>query len=175
MILMLCAMVCCRAQSWTVWYGTNLSNEVNNGELKHWHYANGGVDYTRHLSQWDLTLGAGLSNKGGLLHASYAQLEGNAGYRFLDTHNRFSLSALTGPFFGVKLKDTHQDWIPNFPELRPVTFGWQAGVLLRFRPVALKVGYERALMGYYDKATTENYMLPTSAIHSLFLRVGVEF
>ena len=34
-----------QAQRWTVWYGVNLSNEMKNGPLKEWHFANGGVDY----------------------------------------------------------------------------------------------------------------------------------
>ena len=49
------------AQRWTIWYGVNLSNEMKNGALKEWHFANGGVDYTIPVSHLDFTIGAGLN------------------------------------------------------------------------------------------------------------------
>lgn len=170
------------AQHWTVWYGVGLSNEMKAGPLTQWHFANGGVDYTIPASRWDFTIGAGLSTKGGLLRANYVQLEGNAGYRFLDLPYGFRLSALMGPFFGVRVADNRKDWVPFMPELKPCLFGWQAGFLLGFKFVALKIGYEQALTGYYDKSVSTQYVnadgkpsFPTSKPHSLFIRLGFEF
>ena len=170
------------AQRWTIWYGVNLSNEMKNGPLKAWHFANGGVDYTIPVSQWDFTVGAGLNTTGGRRRINYAQLESNAGYRFLDTDSGFKLSALAGPFVGIRVADDRNLWAPQPPKVKPAAWGWQAGVLLRFRSVALKVGYQQALNGYYDSAVSSQFytadgqpFFPTSRCHSLFIRLGFTF
>lgn len=171
-----------QAQRWTVWYGVNLSNEMKNGPLKEWHFANGGVDYTIPVSQWDFTVGAGLHTTGGVRRINYAQVESNAGYRFLDTDKGFKLSVLTGPFLGIRVADDRNYWAPLPPEVKPATWGWQAGVLLRFRPVALKIGYQQAVEGYYDPVVSSQFhtadgrlTYPTTKCHSLFIRLGFTF
>ena len=170
------------AQRWTVWYGVNLSNELKNGPLKQWHFANAGVDYAIPVSQWDFTVGAGLNTKGGELRVNYAQLEGNVGYRFLDTPSGFALSALAGPYCGIRVSDNRKDWVPLLPELNPLLFGWQAGVKFQFKPIAIKVGYEQALTGYYDASVSSQIVkgngdpsFPTTKPHSVFVRIGYTF
>lgn len=124
-----------QAQRWTIWYGVNLSNEMKNGPLKAWHFANGGVDYTIPVSQWDFTVGAGLNTTGGRRRINYAQLESNAGYRFLDTDSGFKLSALAGPFVGIRVADDRNLWAPQPPEVKPAAWG-----VAGRRPAALPLG-----------------------------------
>lgn len=181
-LLLLCVTVSAQAQRWTVWYDVNYSNELKGGQLKHWHFANGGVDCTFPVSRWDLTVGAGLNTTGGLLRINYAQLETNAGYRFVDAPSGFSLSALVGPYCGIRVADNHKDWTPFMPEPNRFAFGWQAGIQIGFKPIVLKVGYEQALTAYYDKSITDTMVnadgsptLPTAKPHSLFIRIGYMF
>jgi len=182
MITMLSGYTESYAQRWTVWYDVNYSNELKGGPLKHWHFANGGVDCTFPVSRWDLTVGAGLNTTGGLLRINYAQLETNAGYRFVDTPSGFRLSALAGPYCGIRVADNHKDWTPFMPEPNRFAFGWQAGIQVGFKPFVLKVGYEQALTAYYDKSITDTMVnadgsptLPTAKPHSLFIRIGYMF
>ncbi len=170
------------AQRWTIWYGVNLSNEMKNGALKEWHFANGGVDYTIPVSHLDFTIGAGLNTTGGRRRINYAQLESNAGYRFVDSPKGLKLSAIAGPYLGIKVADDRNDYAPLPPAVKPVTCGWQAGVVMRFRPISLKVGYEQALVGYYDASVSSQYYkadgqpaYPTTRPHSLFIRLGFTF
>ena len=170
------------AQRWTIWYGVNLSNEMKNGALKEWHFANGGVDYTIPVSHWDITMGAGLNTTGGVRRINYAQLESNAGYRFVDAPNGLKMSVIAGPYLGIKVADDRNDWAPLLPDVKPVTCGWQAGVVMRFKPISLKIGYEQALLGYYDASVSAQYYtsagkptFPTTRPHSLFVRLGFTF
>ncbi len=170
------------AQRWTVWYGVNLANEMKNGALKEWHFANGGVDYTMPVSHMDYTIGAGLKTTGGVRRINYAQLEGNAGYRFVDSPKGIKISAIAGPYLGVKVADDSKYWAPTPPEVKPFTCGWQVGLVTRIKPISLKIGYEQALLGYYDAAISEQYITadgkptwPTSKPHSLFVRLGFIF
>ena len=170
------------AQRWTIWYGVNLSNEMKNGALKEWHFANGGVDYTIPVSHLDFTIGAGLNTTGGQRRINYAQLEGTAGYRFVDSPKGLKLSAIAGPYLGVKVADDSNEWVPLLPAVKPVTCGWQAGVVMRFRPISLKIGYEQALVGYYDASVSSQIVkgngepsFPTTRPHSLFVRLGFTF
>ena len=181
-LLLLCVTVSAQAQRWTVWYGVNCANEMQRGPLYHWHFANGGVDYTIPVSHLDFTIGAGLNTTGGRRRINYAQLESNAGYRFVDSPKGLKLSAIAGPYLGIKVADDRNDYAPLPPAVKPVTCGWQAGVVMRFRPISLKVGYEQALVGYYDASVSSQYYkadgqpaYPTTRPHSLFVRLGFTF
>ena len=66
--------------------------------------------------------------------------------------------------------------------VNPTLFGWQTGILLRLRPVALKVGYEQSLTGYYNADIMSQSFrgdgspyFPTTKPHSLFVRLGFVF
>jgi hypothetical protein len=61
-------------------------------------------------------------------------------------------------------------------------FGWQAGLSMKLRFIALKIGYERSLKSYWDPAFSEaihmsngKELLTTSIHHSLFIRLGFTF
>lgn len=171
-LFLACVAVSVKAQRWTVWYGVNYSNEIKSGPLNHWHFANGGIDYSIPVNSWNFTIGAGLNTKGGLLRVNYAQLEGNAAFHLVNIPDGFQVSAFTGPCFDIRVADNRKDWVPFFPKLNPISVGWQAGILAGFKSFALKVGYERALTGYYDHATTINNAMPSSITHSLIIRFG---
>ena len=170
------------AQRWTIWYGINYSNEMKNGPLYRRHVRDFGVDYAIPVSRWDYTVGAGVNEKGGAYRVKYAQIEGNAGYRFIDTPRGFRVSALAGPFFGIRVDDDRDKWVPLYSPTQPTLFGWQAGLSLKFKPVALKIGYEQALTSYFNKEITTqtvyadgSRVYPTTRPQSLFIRLGVTF
>ena len=110
------------AQRWTVWYGINYTNEIKNGPLNQWRIANGGVDYTIPVSRWDYTAGVGFNTKGSSHRVNYVQLEGNAGYRFIDTPYGFRVSALAGPFFGIRVADDRYELNVSFSANQDVEF-----------------------------------------------------
>ena len=92
------------------------------------------------------------------------------------------ISAIAGPYLGVKVADDSKYWAPTPPEVKPFTCGWQVGLVTRIKPISLKIGYEQALLGYYDAAISEQYITadgkptwPTSKPHSLFVRLGFIF
>ena len=174
------------AQHWTVWYGVGLSQyaitkDVVSTAPASWRFANAGVDYRIPVGRWDFTLGAGFNTKGSSYRVHFAQLEGNAGYRFVETQKHFSVSAFTGPYFGVKVADDKDIWVTY----SPVSVGWQGGLLLRYRPVSLKVGYERSfntlvqsISGsvFPDQSGNSHTSTQVTIIpHGLFIRLGFEF
>ncbi len=182
LVLLLGIVTSAAAQRWTVWYGINYTNEIKNGPLNQWRIANGGVDYTIPVSRWDYTAGVGFNTKGSSHRVNYVQLEGNAGYRFIDTPYGFRVSALAGPFFGIRVADDRYDWVPNYDATNPTLFGWQAGVLMKFNFIALKIGYEQALTSFYnEQVTTETFyadgrrVFMTTRPQSLFIRLGFTF
>lgn len=169
------------AQRWTIWYGVNYSGEMKSIEpLYQWRFANAGVDYAFPVSRWDFTLGAGLNTKGGYKRVNYAQLEGNAGYRFIDRPGSVQVSAWAGPFFGLRVADNLGE-VPAELETKPTMTGWQAGLLMKFKFIALKVGYEQALTGYWGQDVFNTRpligysLMTTSTPHSLFIRLGYAF
>ena len=171
------------AQRWTIWYGANYSGEMKSIEPYYqWRFANAGVDYTIPVSRWDFTVGAGLNTKGAFHRLNYAQLEGNVGFRFIDTPQGFRVSALTGPCFGIRVADDLGE-VPAIMEARPTIFGWQGGISMKYKFLALKVGYEHPLSGYWVSDIFERigepiigYRLMTTAKpQSLFIRLGITF
>lgn len=169
------------AQRWTVWYGVNYSGEMKSLEPhSEWRLANAGLDYTLPVARWDFTGGIGLNTKGGYTRVNYAQLEGNVGYRFVDTPTGFRVSAMTGPCFGIRVADDLGE-VPDYLMTKPAIIGWQAGVLMKFKYIALKVGYEQSLTGYWDpdvfneRPNMGYYVQTTSKPLSLFIRLGFVF
>ncbi len=162
------------AQRWTIWYGVSISDEIRNSSNSYnpkLHFSNCGVDYAFMVSNWDFTLGAGLNTKGQNCQINYAQLEGNAAYRFINTDSGFSLSALTGPYFGVKVADNSSDWDSGV-QYEPRSVGWQAGIqMIFFKRLSLKVGYERAFNTPMKGYAQSSDKIP----HSLFIRIGDAF
>ena len=180
--------VCCaKAQHWTIWYGVNVSqyaimkNVVSNNSWD-WRFANAGVDYRFMAGRWDFALGAGLNTKGSSERVHFAQIETNAGYRFVETQKNFSASVFTGPYLGLKLFD---DKKVTHITYNPVSIGWQGGLLIRYRPVSLKVGYERSfntlvlsLPGSLfprKSGTSQSAQSVTMIPHAIFVRLGFEF
>ena len=183
------------AQRWTVWYGINYSGNTNDPQLFYqWRLANAGVDYTFPMSRWDFTGGVGFNTKGADARVNYAQIEGNVGYRFIDTPKGFRVSAFTGPCFGIRVADDQGDKVPIHiirettsdeqidSAICPTLFGWHAGLSMKLRFIALKIGYERSLKSYWDPAFSEaihmsngKELLTTSIHHSLFIRLGFMF
>jgi hypothetical protein len=162
------------AQRWTIWYGVSISDEIRNSSNSYnpkLHFSNCGVDYAFMVSNWDFTLGAGLNTKGHAYQINYAQLEGNAAYRFINTDSGFSLSALTGPYFGVKIADNSRNWVPGI-KFQSCSVGWQAGIqMIFFKRLSLKVGYERAFNSPIKGYAQSSDRIP----HSLFIRIGDAF
>ena len=179
--------VCCaKAQHWTIWYGANVSQyaiikDVVSNHQWEWRFANAGVDYRFLAGRWDFALGAGLNTKGSGHRVHFVQIETNAGYRFVETQGRFSASAFTGPYLGLKLFDDKDTGVTY----NPVSIGWQGGLLIRYRPVSLKVGYERSfntlvrsLSGsvFPDMSGTSRPAQSVTMIpHAIFVRLGFEF
>ncbi len=168
LFVMLCLALSANAQRWTLWYGVAISDETGhqsgfkNAEC---HFSNFGLDYTWMVPKWDLTLGVGLNTKGGQYITNYAQLEANAAYRFIDTDSGFSLSALAGPYFGVKVSD-------GAMYAKPYSVGWQVGIqMIVFNHISLKVGYERALT-IPTKGSRHGF---DDIPHTIFIRLGDVF
>ena len=128
------------------------------------------------------TLSAGLNTKGAFHRLNYAQLEGNVGFRFIDTPQGFRVSALTGPCFGIRVADDLGE-VPAIMEARPTIFGWQGGISMKYKFLALKVGYEHPLSGYWVSDIFERIgepiigyrLMTTSKPQSLFIRLGITF
>ena len=170
------------AQRWTIWYGVNYSGEMKSFEpLYTWRFANIGVDYTIPVSRWDFTAGAGLNTKGGYTRVNYAQMEGNVGFRIIDSPKGFRVSALVGPCFGIRVADNWNQ-LPDYWETNRTIFGWQAGLLMKYKFISLKVGYEQSLSGYwapdvFDKLAKHSLIgypvMRTSKPQALFIRLGI--
>ena len=145
-----------------------------------WRPANVGLDYTIPASRWDFTLGAGFNTKGGYTCINYGQVEGNIGYHFIERPSSFRVSAWAGPFFGLRMSDDLGE-VPANLKTRPTMTGWQAGFLMKYKFIALKVGYEQALTGYWDpnvlmvRPSMGYYVMTTSKPHSLVIRLGYVF
>ena len=86
-----------------------------------------------------------------------------------------------GPYLGFKMADDKDTGVTY----NPVSVGWQGGLVMRYRPVSLKVGYERSFNSLVQSISGSVFPDPsgtprpaqsvTMILHSIFVRLGFEF
>ena len=163
------------SQNVTLWYGVNYGKKTSAYDNE-WKFVNFGLDYTAPIkNRFDWTAGLGYNTKGDTETVGYIQGEGNVGYSVVQ-NDKFNLQVLTGPFVAVKVNHdngdelydvgtggNHGDPCLNPPSYNTFSCGWQAGAVLRYSRLSLKVGYEHSFTNVYGSYKTMEW----------FARVGV--
>lgn len=164
----ICVALGASSQNMTLWYGVNYGKKTSAYDNE-WKFVNFGLDYTAPIKgRFNWTAGLGYNTKGDTDRMGYVQAEGNVGYNVVHG-DKFNLQVLTGPFVAVKINHDNGGWIsdvgPKGDSYSYNTFscGWQAGAVLRYSRLSLKVGYEHSFTNVYGPYKTLEW----------FARVGV--
>lgn len=172
----ICVALGASSQNVTLWYGVNYGKKTSAYDNE-WKFVNFGLDYTAPIkNRFDWTVGFGYNTKGDTDRIGYVQSEGNVGYNIVQS-DKLGLKVLVGPFAAVKVNydcggdfdngvgSSENKGIPCLSPYSCKTFscGWQAGAVLRYSRLSLKVGYEHSFTNVYGPYKTMEW----------FARVGV--